>query len=320
MEPTITGQVASKAISHGVKNDLIKTIEKQLPPVPPHLFKIHQLTAMVGACNSGKTNATIRLVKSYQDNKVYNHVFLISPTGKQNKAFEELKIPDQNIFSGDEALNDVGACLRAIIDRITRLGKRYEENEEYKKAYQAWKKAIASQAQLILLHNNGYAVPANIPLPCCALILDDLSHTELYGTGRKNPFINLALRHRHIGNVGVSIYMIVQNFKGLPKVLRQNVSVFCFWKTHDETQIDSIFEEAAKVCHYDDFMRLFRYATEEPFCFLCVDTSEINPKKQFIKNFDEFIYLPNPTPIITRKQKRKYDGGGSSTYDHQSVQ
>ena len=100
MEPTITGQVASKAISHGVKNDLIKTIEKQLPPVPPHLFKIHQLTAMVGACNSGKTNATIRLVKSYQDNKVYNHVFLISPTGKQNKAFEELKIPDQNIFSG----------------------------------------------------------------------------------------------------------------------------------------------------------------------------------------------------------------------------
>lgn len=300
--------IQSQKIPNGVKNDLIKTIEKRLPEVPPHLFKLHHIMAFVGACNSGKTNAAIQYVKSNLDHHCFNHVFLMSPTAHENRAFDVLEIKHSDKYGGKDVISRTSAILESIINKIENLGDEYEQNEIYKAAFKAWKAGKTTLAQQTLLYNNNYRIPENIPLPCCALILDDLSHSELYSTSKSNPFINLALRHRHVGNVGLSIYLIVQNFKGLPKVLRQNTKVFNFWKTHDQTQIDAIYEEAAKICDEEAFLSLYHHATKEPHCFLCLNTAEEDPTKQFRKNFDEYIFIGSTPTQPTQPYKRRKHG------------
>ena len=163
------------------------------------------------------------------------------------------------------------------------------------------------------LENNLFERPPFvIPRPCPLIILDDLSHSEIYSPSRKNPFINLCLRHRHINNsVGISIFMAVQNFRsGIPLVLRQNMTALCIWATRDENNLKAIYEEIANLCNYETFLALFNYATAEPHAFLVVDSNPLANKKDklsqsspFRKNFDTFLVIKNQKELESKEHE-----------------
>ncbi len=120
-----------------------------------------------------------------------------------------------------------------------------------------------------------------------------MSHSDLYTPSKKNGFINLCLRHRHLFQVGLSIFMLVQTFKtGIPKCLRQNIQQFFLWPTHDMSQLESMYDEFANMCTKEDFMEMFQRATSGSHNFMTIDMNAREPLLRFRKNFDTML-LPN---------------------------
>ena len=77
------------------------------------------------------------------------------------------------------------------------------------KAYTKWKRNMKLNLdERTMLENTNYQKPPEVPRPSPLLIVDDMSHSQIYSTSRQNPFINLCLRHRHINHgKGITIFL-----------------------------------------------------------------------------------------------------------------
>ena len=175
----------------------------------------------------------------------------------------------------------------------------YRAYEEIADLFKKWKKFLKGKGpplplpQYNRLENLGFEEPEKVPRPAPLLIIDDMSHSDLYTPSKKNGFINLCLRHRHLFQVGLSIFMLVQTFKtGIPKCLRQNIQQFFLWPTHDMSQLESMYEEFANLCSKDDFMDMFKRAIQGKHNFMSIDMNAREDLLRFRRNFDE-ILLPN---------------------------
>jgi len=160
------------------------------------------------------------------------------------------------------------------------------------KAYIKWKKEMRlTVAEHTMLENADYHKPPEVPRPSPLLIVDDMSHSEIYSTSRQNPFINLCLRHRHINHgKGITIFLAAQTFRsGIPLALRQNIQQYFIWPTKDETQLEAIYHEVANLIDHDTFLKLYKQATKDPHDFLTIDNNPPKPVLQFRRNFDKFL-------------------------------
>lgn len=181
----------------------------------------------------------------------------------------------------------------------------YREYEVIAKIFRKWRRFLAGGKALSLPEYNiveryDFKEPEEIPRPSPLLIIDDMSHSPLYTPSKRNGFINLCLRHRHLFQVGLSIFMLVQNYKtGVPKCLRQNIQQFFLWPTHDMTQLESMYEEFANLCTKEDFIEMFKRATTGKHNFMTIDLNARDPLLRFRKNFDEILL---PSHLITEEE------------------
>jgi len=289
VKPAKSRSCALRKIPGGKQNPLIKTIEKIKIPVPDGCPPLHTTAVFVRSCNSGKTNWMLNLAKIYCDFDCFNRIFVLSPTFDNNKSFEILNIAPDDVYSGNFVLQHGVECVTEIETKMKKAAKEYSDYEAYCEAWKAWNNGKETMQQNTLLQNNYYAEPEYMARPSVLLMMDDLSHTVVFSTSRKNSFINLLLRHRHVFGIGLTIFMCVQNFNtGIPKILRQNIKQFFLWKTHDSTQLKSIYEQVAQGCTEDEFNAAFEAATKEKHDFLTVDLNS-STDSVFRRNFDEEI-------------------------------
>jgi hypothetical protein len=300
-----------------LKNEKVKCQALEAPEVPDGLFKLHSLMAFIGCRGSGKTNAAVLLARRYIDDGVFNRIFIISPTYESNPQFETLEPAEEDVYSSiDNAVSD----LNEILDKVRNDAEDHQRREKYKEAYAKWKRRKATFEEIALLEANDFAKPPNIPKPCPLLIIDDMSQTPLYQPSQKNGFINLCLRHRHLHKVGITIFMLVQNFKmGIPKCLRQNVQQYFIWPTHDYSQLEAMYEEFANLCTWEQFMEVYREATKEPHSFLTIDLNPINPEERFRRNFDTALVVPVSTSTFRKKREKEFHTNESNPGSDRSV-
>lgn len=281
-------RVSETKISNGLKNNPVKHKKIKQPYTPPELFKLHTLCAFVGHRGSGKTHAMVNLTKRYLEEGSFNHIYVISPTYDSNPVFHVLDVDKKDVYTNH---NNAIAAIEDILGKTKKDADEYDKYDEYMIAYRKWNrgKSITSD-QHTMLQNNNFEKPPEVPRPSPLLIIDDMSHSDIYSTSRQNPFINLCLRHRHINNgKGISIFMAAQTFKsGIPLALRQNIQQFFIWPTHDANQLEGIYHEVANLVDEETFDHLYFIATKEPHSFLTIDTNS-PPAKQFRRNFDTFL-------------------------------
>lgn len=119
--------------------------------------------------------------------------------------------------------------------------------------------------------------------------MDDLQGTPVFSMSPKSPLANMLLRHRHLGKgLGASVWIACQTFKsqgGLPRAIRQNLTLLALFKTRDEQALMEICEEVEP----ETFLRVYRYAIDEPHSFLLVDFSPKTEQHRFRKKFDTLI-------------------------------
>ena len=276
-------------ILNGLKNAPVKHKKLKQPYTPPELFKLHTLAAFVGHRGSGKTQAIVTLTKKYLDEGSFNRIFVISPTYDSNPVFHVLEVNKKDVYTDH---NSAIAAVEDILAKTRNDSDEFDKYDEYMAAYRRWNrgKSISSDEHT-MLENNNFEKPPEVPRPSPLLIIDDMSHSDIYSTSRQNPFINLCLRHRHINfGKGISIFMAAQTFKsGIPLALRQNIQQFFVWPTHDSNQLEAIYHEVANLVDEDMFNQIYFMATKLPHSFLTIDTNASSTSKQFRRNFDTFL-------------------------------
>ena len=282
-------------IPGAIKNEGLVYKKLPSPETDASLFKLHTLAAFIGPRGSGKTNAVVLLAKRYLEDGSINRIFVISPTYDSNRIFDLLHPNPQDVYK------NMHSCLQdiqAIIESVKEMVQEYETTKTFNQIHDKWKRFQSGKGPMLttlefnLMEKHGFKRAPDIPRPSPLLIIDDMSHSDLYTPSKKNSFINLCLRHRHLFKVGLSIFMLVQTFKtGIPKCLRQNIQQFFLWPTHDMSQLESMYDEFANLCTKEDFMDMYKRACKTPHNFMTVDMNASDSLLRFRKCFDT-ILLP----------------------------
>ena len=265
-------------------------------PVPnnPELPKCWSLSLWIAGRNSGKTWSIAKLIKMYQDSGIRDtktgenlpqRVFIISPTYEANPVLHGL-----GADPGDVHEQYSESLLEGIIEDIKET-KRVAE--EWQEMVALWKKFAKhpekmTYAQAMFLEQTASKLsdpPKYTAAPVNHLILDDLVGVAFKATG-KSQINYLAIRNRHLQ---CFVYIATQSLKQIPKVLRNNASLFCVFRYASKKVIcDDMYTEVSGQLTEEQFLDLYEFATEAPHSFLWIDWGA--PKdKRFKKSFGTFI-------------------------------
>lgn len=288
-------------INKAISNEAVPVRKVITPDYPPELFRLHTLAAFFGPRGSGKTNGAVLLAQKYVDYGSFTRIYIISPTYESNPVFEVLNVAPEDVYT------DIGSILQSITDIVSKIEADAAAHEAELLYADMWLKAAQGKKldarEQMALEREAFREPEIGLRPYPLVIIDDCSHSQIYSTSRSNPFINLCLRHRHIGGegYGCSIFMLVQNFKtGVPKPIRQNLQQFFIWRTADRSQLEAMWEEFANLIDLDSFVRLYHLAVDKDrHDFMTVD---MNPASDaignFRRNFDVALRVVNQEDLV----------------------
>jgi hypothetical protein len=293
--------ISERSIGGAIQNRAVPVRKVPTPKYPAQLFRLHTLAAFFGPRGSGKTNGAVLLARKYLDYGSFTRVFIISPTFESNPCFEVLDADPEDVYTD---LGTILASIENIVVKIEAEADAYRDEMEYTAMYEklVTGKTI-NDVEQIRLEREGFREPVPVEKPYPLIIIDDCSHSQIYSTSRSNPFVNLCLRHRHIGGegFGCSIFMLVQNFKtGVPKPIRQNLQQFFIWRSADRSQLEAMWEEFANLIDLPNFVRIYHLATDaDKHDFLTVD---MNPSSEeignFRRNFDTALVLADAQEAV----------------------
>ncbi len=260
--------ITLESIPGALKNGAVKCEPKRLPICPAHLPQTPFLCGAFGVCRSGKTNAVVNLMQEYWDHKSINLMYCISPTYESNSALQTLPFIDERTDEEKKSMlknptlkaksfrgiftdsDNAVASLLSILNHIKLKKEEWELEEEYKVAYALYKKPLKQYLikieQWDMLNREKYRKPKDIPWPCPAIFIDDMTHTELMSNTIGNKLSHLSLHHRHLDGIGVTIFQAFQTFKsGMPKVVRTNISLIMLFGTCNLQEIDEMYKEVS---------------------------------------------------------------------------
>jgi len=276
---------------------------------PDNQVKLHQLNAVCSVRGYGKGVILSSLLQGFKHQGCLDRVFIISPTIESNRPiFGPLEINPEDEYSTGDPAN--------ILDIIRKVEEEQEEWDQYQEAFALWRIIndhsinINSIDPKILLKalENGYFNKKPEPKyrnsqggrPCLALIVDDCQGDKIYNaTGSKNPFINLCLRHRHIGKgLGLSIFMCCQTYGGsggIPRIIRQNITSLLLGEQKNKEVLDQIADEIGGQIEKEKFMEAYSRAVhndrpnEQNHNFMMIDFFPKRPDMMFRRNLNEFV-------------------------------
>lgn len=294
------GRLTVVNIPNGLENNEIQCTPKRVPITPPHLPKLHTLAGAFGVVRSGKTVAFMNLITAYKQAGSLNLFYCISPTYESNATVQTIEW--DKVFTdpshGNEALDE-------IIQDIQKKHLEYEESIEYKKAFKRWLKNRETVADIHLLGKKGYAMPETVEWPQACIFIDDMTNTNLMINKIESKLANVALRHRHIDGVGVTIFAAFQTFKaGMPVQVRKNLGLILLFPNCNMKEIEDIYTEVSNNISYQKFREILFEATKDQHSFLCIDKLCDDPTKQFGINFNQKFIID---PVEERRKVLKLD-------------
>jgi hypothetical protein len=207
-------------------------------------------------------------------------------------------------------VNNVG-ILAEIVAKIESERDDYEDYHRKLKKWHAAQRKVHSSTPLFQLPDEDLLTFSegkpthrwNGRVPCIVVYFDDIIGSQLMLGKGAREIGRLCLFHRHLGGftdpkmpgaVGCSMLFNVQSWKtsvgGLPKALRNNLTLMLLFKTTSAKELADIAESVDGEITAETFMALCRVAWQKPHDFLMVDhhPRESHPSG-FRRNFDTFL-------------------------------
>jgi hypothetical protein len=261
--------------------------------------KMHQVCVAVGKRASGKSTAIVNLIERLK----YDYCIAVSPTMNSNKELmDRLKIEHTFEDVDDPSIIDK---IKNIVNAEAEDLERYkDELKRYNKLMKDLKEGKYLDDDLLLQFfndENYFQKPEHRwggLKPRIAVIFDDLLGSGIYSRPRK--LNGLSTYSRHVGSlkeggaIGVSLFFLIQSFKcqtgGLNKVIRNQCTSMCLFKTKDKQEMKDVAESVSGEIDEELFNKVYDTAIKEPYDFLFID---LHKKKEhlsmFRRRFDEFI-------------------------------
>lgn len=196
---------------HNKLSDELKALDHQVDlgkgkPFP----KSHFLYLIAGGVGSGKTSLALSLLKIKQEDggfrKVYNRIYVISPTAKYDNKWDKLieEVDNEGNYyteCNDETIGD-------IIDKL----EEYNEN---------WKEE----------HKKG-------DNPSSLVIIDDC--VDAFSKRQKNKLNKLVLTLRHLKT---SVWIMSQKLNAIPQLIRAQARCISFFPTLNRREEETLINE-----------------------------------------------------------------------------
>jgi len=268
-------------------------------PTETYLPKMHQVCIAVGKRASGKSTAIINLIERMK----FDYTIAVSPTMQSNKELmDRLKI--EHVFEDVDNPNVIDQIKDIVKKEAEDLERYKDELKRYNKLMKDLKEGKYMDDDLLLqfFSDDGHFTKPehrwNGEKPRIAVIFDDMLGSGIYSKPRK--LNGLSTYSRHIGQmkeggaIGVSLFFMIQSFKcqtgGLNKVIRNQCTSMCLFKTKDKQEMKDVAESVSGEIDEELFNKVYDTAIKEPYDFLFID---LHKKKEhpsmFRKRFDEFI-------------------------------
>ena len=274
---------------------------------PKDMPKMHFLCACVGKRGSGKMVASVNLLEKLQ---VIDRLFYVSPSADSNSAgLARLS----KMLSPEDMYSDVQnvGILADIVSKIERERDDYEEYHRKLKRWEAAQRRVRSDTPLFQLQDADLLTFSegkpkhrwNGRVPCLVVYFDDIIGSQLMLGKGAREIGRLCLFHRHLGGftdpkmpgaVGCSMLFNVQSWKtsvgGLPKALRNNLTLMLLFKTTSSKELADIAESVEGEIDTATFLQLCTAAWQHPHDFLMVDHHPPpHHPSGFRRNFDTFL-------------------------------
>ena len=273
---------------------------------PTYMPKAHFLLAAIGRRGQGKTSYVTSFLEKLE---CVDRLFLVSPSARSNKQFTD-RLKD---MLAEEDTYDNVDDISILDDIVRKVEQERDDLEEYlakKKKYERLMKAIKSPLfqisddDLLSAYESGRFEPPKHKwggrIPFLVVFFDDVIATPItLGKGARQ-MTKLALTHRHLGQfetggaVGLSLIWAAQSYRtaqgGIPKAIRNNLTLILIFKTKSERELIEIADEAAGQVDRETFFRIYEAAIQGPHDALLID---LNPKKEhpsgFRRALNEFL-------------------------------
>jgi hypothetical protein len=261
--------------------------------------KMHQVCVAVGKRASGKSTAIVNLIERMK----FDYCVAVSPTMNSNKELLD-RLNIEHVF---EDVDDP-----SVIDQIKDIVKKEAEDlERYKEEVKRYNKLMKDLKDGKYLNDDlllqffsdegSFIKPThrwNGEKPRIAVIFDDMLGSGIYSRPRKLNGLSTYSRHvgqlKEGGAIGVSLFFMIQSFKcqtgGLNKVIRNQCTSMCLFKTKDRQEMKDVAESVSGEISEELFNKVYDTAIREPYDFLLID---LHKKKEhpsmFRRRLDEFI-------------------------------
>jgi len=273
--------------------------ESGLYTTDTYMPKMHQVCVAVGKRASGKSTAIINLIERMK----FDYTIAVSPTMDSNKELMQ-RLNIEHVFEDTDDPSVIDKIKDIVKGEAEDLERYKEELKRYNKLMKDLKEGKYMDDDLLLqfFSDEGHFQKPehrwNGEKPRIAVIFDDMLGSGIYSKPRK--LNGLSTYSRHVGSlkeggaIGVSLFFLIQSFKcqtgGLNKVIRNQCTSMCLFKTKDKQEMKDVAESVSGEIDEELFNKVYDTAIREPYDFLFID---LHKKKEhpsmFRRRFDEFI-------------------------------
>lgn len=272
-------------------------------PLPAYdQLPVHEFTmGLIAPKGAGKTTTICNLLHFYRN---YFHTILVfSPTIDSDEKWDWIK--DQKLLienvplkkwmrdmaqkRKDDAIVQpapISHELEGLVNQREKFTGKIPEEHFFDKYDDAkFMEIMEEQMSLIkaLKKHNQPKYLANRIL----IIFDDLVGSSLFSGSRGSYFKGVNTRHRHYS---ASFLMVSQGYKEIPKTIRTNWTCLIVFEIGNEREVQVIYEEYAMGLKSDDWLELYKHATEADHSFLYINFQK--PKKlRMMKNFTNYLFI-----------------------------
>lgn len=275
------------------------------PSPPADILPRHEFTmGLIAPKGAGKTTLLLNLILFYK--KYFNQIIIFSPTIKNDEKWDyikdkELLVNNHALKKAYEIINEKKKNQTSIVGErpSTLMQDIRTAPEPVKKSFtgripeecfiteydQSTLLGIINKQQTIVefLDEHGFTKHTADRI---LIIFDDLVGSSLFSNRRNDPFKRLNTNHRHSS---VSILMVSQAYREIPKTVRTNFTCLILFKIFNEKEKEAIHEEYPMDVKKDQWEQIYDYCTKEPHGFLYFNIMKPHGKR-VMRNFDQILF------------------------------
>ena len=278
---------------------------------PTSHFMIRQpcLMYVSSVRNTGKSYCVSTLVRQAQKEKIFDKIYMITPTFDSNRSYFGDMVSEEDVFEPDRL------SVEHVIKSVELDRDDWEEFLENKKRHKRMLDEELTEDDLLDYYEMGLIdEKGNITKPKwkyhkerppqSLLIMDDVlsSPALLQGSADGSGITKVATLNRHIAQLkepshdrsacGLAVIIISQTYsmpQGVSRTLRENLTHLLIFKNKQEKQLNKIREELGSAVDEGKFQQAYELATKEKYGNLLVDFNPKCPTMTFRKNLNELI-------------------------------